>query len=186
MANSTRFHLFVAGAKCVLEVPDGISALVAPEGELPAIHPHADEADACLVLEPVMSGHQPHLVVINRGRLVINGHTAPAVGVVVEQDHLQLNEDYALHVAIFHQPDMGPSRPEEYGKTCPVCLTPIDASTSRVYRCWSCGVALHAEGEEKPIDDRLECVLVSPSCPACGAPVRMTQGYAHRPEVNGD
>src|SRR5262245_47797429 len=168
-----------------LTVPCGSSRLSLLSGLAPQLTEDL-EAEGVL-LEPVQHDHQIFLMALSQGpqRLRVNGHHAPAVALLPEGAHIQLDEETALHVAIFHRPRIETAAPDVIGKTCPICLTPFTAAPpTTVYHCWNCGLIAHCEGEERPEDERLECIKLAPTCPACEAPVVMTHGYTWRRELN--
>lgn len=203
MTESRQFHLMIEaanratggknngqiGALPHLEVPQETGCLTFDGNGEAALGPQPEGSTDGFVVEPILSNHQSYLMMLSQGseRLRVNGHPAPPVAILSERDHIQVDDQLALHVTMFHRPDIGPPAPELIGKICPVCLTPFTAEPPTiVYRCWSCGCVAHCEGEEKPEDDRLECIKLSPSCPSCGVPVIMTHGYTYMPELNRD
>jgi hypothetical protein len=142
----------------------------------------ADPHDAA-VFEAVAVGHQPYLLMLSPGgqRLRVNGQRAPRVALLSVRDQVQLPDGGVLHVTRYTQPAIGRPGAEHVGKECPVCRDRFAPETI-VYVCPSCGSAAHCEGDEKPAEERLECIRLSSECPTCGAPVVMTQGYTYLPE----
>lgn len=132
-----------------------------------------------VVLEPVRVGTQSRLLlVVPAGRRVrVNGQPVPCVALLGVRDQLQIDAGPILHVTLHHRPQVGPPTADRLGQECPVCRGPLTAETT-VYVCSACGIALHAEGE-----DGLDCVNIGSECPACGAAVTMTAGYAYIPEL---
>jgi hypothetical protein len=142
-----------------------------------------DPADAA-VLEAVTVGRQPFLLMLSAGlqRPRVNGQRAPCVSLLSVRDQVQLPDGRLFHVTRYTQPAIGRPGSDHLGKECPVCRTRFGTETT-VYLCPACGTAAHCEGEEKPADQRLECIRLSSECPTCGAPVVMTQGYTYLPEL---
>jgi len=184
-----RFHLF---AKCrgaerfeTLVVGPGADRLAVDSQGVPRLRDQDEAAEEGFWLAPITAHGQSYLVAVSRGssRLRVNGWFRPGVAILAERDHIQLDADTVLHVALFQEPQISLATPDLAGKNCPVCLAPfsIDPPTT-VYTCGHCGVHVHCEGEDKPADERLECVMLAPNCPACGMPVVMKRGYLWQPE----
>jgi hypothetical protein len=156
-----------------IEVPAGVCYLSPAEGQPPHLSEHAPPSDEqALVLETVQDGRQTRLLVLSpAGQWPrVNGRPAPRLALLGERDQLQLSrDDHVLHVTVYHRPYLGPPPEHLLGKDCPVCRVPLLKDT-RVYVC-TCGAAVHAEGDEKSKDDRLECLQLSPDCPVCNTPV---------------
>lgn len=53
----------------------------------------------------------------------------------------------------------------------------------RVYACVNCGTALHLQGEETPLETRLECALAVSQCPVCQQQITMAAAYTWTPEL---
>jgi hypothetical protein len=160
-----------------LALPAGVGYLHF-EGEQPVVTEEAP-AEPAVVLEPVRAGSLPRLLlVVPEGRRVrVNGQPVPRVALLGVRDQLQIDAGPILHVTLHHRPQVGPPTGDRLGQECPVCRGPLTAETT-AYVCPSCGIGLHAEGE-----DGLDCVNVGSECPACGAAVTMTAGYAYFPEL---
>jgi hypothetical protein len=185
------FHLVIdpepaKGASGYIPVPAGAVQLAAsPLGLVPLVEQDIDG----IVLEPITRDHQNFLMLKSHGeeRLRLNGQPAPIIAILAERDHLQLDDETGLHLTLFHRPRIEPPAPELIGKPCPVCLTPFTSDPpTLVYYCPRCNGATHCEGSDQPSEDRLECIQLSPTCPLCGEPVVMTQGYSWKPELNRD
>jgi DNA-directed RNA polymerase subunit RPC12/RpoP len=191
--SSRWFHLF---AKCcgtgwfeTLVVRPGADWLVIGSQGVPWLGDQDEAGEEGFKLSPITTHGQDYLVAVSRGvgRLRVNGWYRPKIAILEERDHIQLDADTVLRVALYQEPQIGPATPELAGKSCPVCLAPfsIDPPTT-VYTCGHCGVHVHCEGEEKSADERLECVMLAPTCPACGMPVVMKRGYLWQPEDGHD
>jgi hypothetical protein len=169
-----------------LELPAGPVRLLEREGELTAIgvdEGSPEEIERSLILETIRHERQPYLAMLSRpgSRIRVNGAESPAAAVLRVRDQVSLDGAFLLHVSQYSRPYRGPA-PEEIAKgDCPVCLTPIAAS-SLVFICPNCQAAMHAQGAETPADDRLECHLTSSTCPRCNQPMSSEEGYAFVPQ----
>ncbi|MCI0456192.1 MAG: hypothetical protein L0Z62_04325 [Gemmataceae bacterium] len=167
-----------------LVVPEGISHLLAVAGEAPRLVDGPGEpGEEVFTLEPVSHRGQDYLLVIAPRDARCNGQRLPRVALLGIKDALQL-DGHTLHLTVFHRPRVGPPAPDIIGHECPLCRLPFVAET-RVYLCPHCDTPLHCEGEEKPPDERLECVYLGSDCPGCHRPIVLTEGYAYLPEVEG-
>jgi hypothetical protein len=164
----------------VLDVPsDGPSYLVVgPDGAPRVVGGEGAPEDAFLI-EPVLAGSQPELLLVSRPdhRARINGQPAPLVALLAERDQVHLPQGVTLHVTTYHQPRIGPPAAGQVGRTCPVCRTAITAKTT-VYTCWHCGLPMHLEGA-----DGLDCARVARECLNCTqARVILKPQYTSFPE----
>jgi hypothetical protein len=110
--------------------------------------------------------------------LTLNGERAPLVAVLKERDQFQLGHAFNFHVAVLHQPRIGPPPAEVIGKPCPVCLVAF-AAEARCYVC-PCGRVLHLEGEPHE-ENKLQCARVHTECPGCHRPIVLTEGFSGLP-----
>lgn len=143
-----------------------------------------EDVDKSTVLESVTMGPRPILVMLcpEGGQVRVNGQLAPRVVLLREKDQFQVpGISFIFHVTLFHQSRLGLASPEHAGKECPVCRGHIEAATT-VYTC-PCGAVIHCLGEERPPDERLECLKLSTDCPVCGTLVVLTRGYSYVPEI---
>lgn len=136
-----------------------------------------------VILETIRHERQPYLAMLTApgGEVRVNGVAAPPAGVLRLRDQVELGDDYLLHVSQFSRPYRGPAATDHVGRDCPLCLTPIVAETA-VFVCPTCQTALHAQGDETPAADRLECHLSSSTCPCCGSPLIREEGFSYVPE----
>ena len=167
----------------ILVVPsDGPSGLVAGIDGAPRLVPLGEAPADAAVVEPVLAGPQPELLMVSRGgpRLRVNGQPAPLVALLAERDQLQLSEDLILHVATYHEPRIGRPSPDQVGRVCPLCRTVIGPKTT-VYTCWACGTPMHLEGP-----DKLDCARAVKSCANCQtARIILEPQYTSFPEEIG-
>jgi hypothetical protein len=142
------------------------------------------ESGEGLIFETVHHQRQPYLTMLSTpaARVRLNGVAAPPVAVLRIRDQVQIDGDFLLHVSQFTRPYHGPAASEHAGRDCPVCLTPIE-ERSLIFICPYCQTALHAQGEETPVADRLECHLSSSTCPCCNLPLAREEGYAYVPQL---
>ena len=174
-----------AGDNYWLELPSEPVRLLEREGELVAIGVEEGapgEIERSFIVEPVRHERQPYLAMLSRegSGFRLNGADPPAAAVLRVRDRIELDGAFLLHVSQFSRPYLGPA-PDVYAKhDCPVCLTPI-AGGSQVFICPNCQAALHAQGEETPAEERLECHLSSSTCPSCQQPLSREEGYAYVP-----
>lgn len=179
-----------AGADAALfekiEIPlVGPAYLLVREGGKPHVSAEAAASlDDTLLLEAVAVGHQPYLLMATPGRAQarVNGEPAPVVTLLSVKDQVQVTPDVLLHVTQYTRPAIGPPPEDILGQECPVCRGMFQPDTI-VYICPSCGKPTHCEGEEKPVDVRLECIRLGTECPTCNAPVVQAQGYTYIPEA---
>jgi hypothetical protein len=141
-------------------------------------------ADEELLLEGVAVGRQPYLLLLSPGqrRPRVNGQWAPRVALLNVRDQVQLPDGTVWHVTLYTGSALGRPEAEHVGKECPVCRLRLTPETT-VYVCPSCATATHCEGEDRPADERLECIRLSSECPSCGGPVVLGQGYTYLPEL---
>ena len=174
-----------AGTPEVLDVQWGApSGLVVGEDGVPRLVPAADAPDDAVLIEPVLAGPQPELLMVSRGgpRLRVNGQPAPLVALLAERDQLQLSEDLILHVATYHEPRIGRPSPDQVSRVCPLCRVVI-APTTIVYTCWACGLPMHLEGDGL---DKLDCARAVKTCANCRtARIILEPQYASFPEEIG-
>jgi DNA-directed RNA polymerase subunit RPC12/RpoP len=165
----------------VLEVPsEGPSCLVVGEDGAPRVMRCGDAPDGALVIEPILAGTNPELLLVSRPgrRPQVNGQPAPLVALLSERDQVQVSDEIVLHVTTYHQPRIGPPAADQIGRTCPVCRTAITKKTTMVYACWRCGAPMHLEGK-----DRLDCARVVSACPSCSkARILLEAQYTSFPE----
>jgi hypothetical protein len=168
----------------VLSVPAGVSYLTVAPGEAPRLE-DSPPSSGGLALEAVGSRGQDHLLIVSPadhpGRC--NGQPLPRLALLAVKDQLQLG-DFLLHVTLFHRPRLGPPPADFVGRECPVCRLAITPQT-RIFICPHCDTPLHCEGEDRPKDERLECVYLGSECPTCHRALVLQEGYAYFPEVTG-
>lgn len=173
-----------------LELPAGPVRLLEREGELTAIgvdEGAPGEIERSLILETIRHERQPYLAMLSPpgAGVRVNGAEASSLSVAMAavlrvRDQVTLDDAFLLHVSQYSRPYRGPAPAEIAGRDCPVCLTPI-AAGSLVFICPNCQAAMHAQGEETPADERLECHLTSSTCPRCNQPMSREEGYAFVP-----
>ncbi len=138
-----------------------------------------------IALEAVASQGQDHLLIVtpsgHSGRC--NGQPLPRLALLTVKDQLQLG-DHLLHVTLFHRPRLGSPPADFVGRECPVCRLAITPET-RIFICPYCDTPLHCEGEDRPKDERLECVYLGSECPMCHRALVLQEGYAYFPETTG-
>jgi hypothetical protein len=147
------------------------------------VHLNSENLDKSIVLESVTMGPRPVLVMLcpEAGQVRVNGQIASRVVLLREKDQFQVQSaPFVFHVTFYHRSRLGPAPPELAGKECPVCRGEIEQNTT-VYTC-PCGAVIHCIGEEKPPEERLECLKLSTDCPVCGMSVVLTRGYSYVPE----
>jgi hypothetical protein len=168
-----------------LIVPEGVSFLsVDALGELQVAATSLDQsADGEFLLQPVWGGQLPQLLVINPGHgpALVNGRTAPQLFLLNERDQFQPDAEHLLHVVLHNRPEIGPPAESRLGSECPVCRSKIDGT--KVYTCFNCGTAIHLQGDDVPIESRLECALTITCCPVCAAKIELAAGYSWEPEL---
>jgi hypothetical protein len=168
-----------------LSVPAGVSYLTVVPGEPPRLEDHPPADGGAFALEAVGSRGQDHLLLVSPvdhpGRC--NGQPLPRLALLTVKDQLQLG-DHLLHITLFHRPRLGPPPADFVGRECPVCRLPITPET-RIFICPHCETPLHCEGEDRPKDERLECVYLGSECPMCHRAIVLQEGYAYLPEVTG-
>ena len=193
----TEFHLLVEkltpedrGARTAspcepLTVPSHAARLrVDPMQGNVLVQLNSDDMDKSIVLESVTSGPRPVLAMLcpEGGQVRVNGQLAPRVALLREKDQFQVQGTTIIfHVTLYHHSRLGLASPEATARECPVCRGTIEQDTT-VYTC-PCGAVIHCLGEEKPPDERLECLKLSTDCPVCGTPVVLTRGYSYVPEI---
>lgn len=168
-----------------LELPATPVRLLEREGELAAIgidEGAPGEVERSIILETVRYERQPYLALLSMpgAGVRVNGAEAPAAAVVRTRDQIELEGAFLLYVSQFSRPYRGPAPDDLPKHDCPVCLTPI-AARSLVFICPNCQTALHAQGEETPVEERLECHLSSSTCPCCNQPLTREEGYDYVP-----
>lgn len=140
------------------------------------------EAEAAVLLEPVLQGRQARLLQTTMGDqpAYVNGLRAPRFVVLRECDCLRLEERYLFHVTVFHTPSIAPVSAAWIGRECPVCRVPF-AAGAKCYTC-ACGTVMHCE--DPSVEDSLQCarLCVRSGCPACQRPVVLQAGYSYLPE----
>jgi len=168
-----------------LEVPAGPSLLTIRPGSGPQLSSLSTNLEApAIVVATVQQGPQVFLLVLSpaESRPLVNAQVAPRLALLREGDQLRLpGDEHLLHVCIFHLARVGPAAPDQVGRGCPICRTSIVAGTV-VYRC-PCGVSIHAQDEERPPEERLECLKLISACACCSRPVVLKAGYSFVPEV---
>jgi hypothetical protein len=176
-------NLVVRGPLTWLEVLESSFLFAGPDGS-PSVgcHAPARPADAFRV-EPVAFALQARLLLVSpeRRTAAVNGVPAPRVALLSIKDQVEILQTHLLHVSGFFRPVIGPPGPELVNEMCMVCQTPFKADT-RIVRCWCCNLPLHAEGEERPAADRLECARLHSSCPRCSANIMWSEGFVYIPE----
>jgi hypothetical protein len=169
-----------------LVVPDGPSYLAADGSRgLRITAARSQQADKDrLLLEPVGSGQHLKLLLLSPGerRVRVNGRLAPRLCLLGEQDQFQVDQRHVLHVAIYNRSEPGPAGDDRVGTECPICRTKFTADAI-VYTCPHCATPMHLQGEETPLDARLECALAVSECPLCRNKTQMTEGYTWTPEL---
>ncbi len=110
----------------------------------------------------------------------INGAPAGSLSLLNVGDEVQL-DDAVLHAVEFTRFEAGPPSEVHIGRICGFCRTPISAK-SRVY-VHGCNAALHIEDESTPADRRLECALLTDTCPSCDGRISLETGYRELPEL---
>jgi hypothetical protein len=162
-----------------LEVPDGPVQLQVRLGQPPRLltfdgHPEED----ALLLETIEPDRRPSLILLRLGRsdARLNGQPSPRVAVLTRGDLLGLDHEWSLRVNVYHRSRVGPANPEQAGKLCQICRTPIQPS-SRIYACL-CGAVMHLENaNEVQGRETLECAGLGTECRVCNRPVILTEGY---------
>jgi hypothetical protein len=138
---------------------------------------------AVAVLEPLLNSQRiPRLLITSLGnhRVRINGRVVPRFAVARERDVLQAGSGVPLHVSLHSTPPIGPVRPAQLGKECPVCRVAF-ATGCRCYTC-VCGATMHCEDDKT--EDGLQCAQLrsSAGCVVCKRPLTMVAGYSYLPE----
>jgi hypothetical protein len=169
-------------SSAALAVPPGAAWLWPGAGGAPQLGAAKPGGGAHAVLvEQVALWRQPRLLLVREdcGVVRVNGLPAPRFSLLKEQDTLQLDGDYVLHVTIFRRPVIGPPPASWFGKECPVCNVPFKSS-SRCYVCFCGGVVHYEISGENP----LECAQMRArsGCPACNRPVVLEPGYSYLPD----
>lgn len=113
-------------------------------------------------------------------RVRVNGSPAGRLRVLNAGDELQLDAA-VLHLVEYDPFFAGPPADEYIGRPCGLCRTPIIVGT-RIY-VHGCGTPLHIEDESTPADQRLECALVTDTCPVCERNISLQTGYRDFPEL---
>ena len=180
---ASAFHAPAVNGACgKLELPNEPVRLALPDDADPRLVSLADTQAGSVVLEPILlRNHQARLLLLSAGdaALSVNGEIVPRVALLKQQDQIQIAHAFNLHVAIYHQPWIGPPPDELIGQACEVCALPL-TSSSRCYVC-QCQRALHLEGEPHEAD-KLQCARVWTVC-RCQRPVILSPGYAVPPNL---
>lgn len=170
-------------------IPAGLSYATfvpAPDGE-----PGAERLDIradrprrpvpFLSLEVIHTSRRAELWMVGPRELrpLLNGSPAPLLTHLEIGDQLLFANGTIVHVSQFVAPSVGPAPAECIGKTCPTCSVQVAAGVI-VYVC-RCGTALHLQGEETPVEDRLRCADTD-VCP-CTAKILRKAGYLFVPEL---
>jgi hypothetical protein len=168
-----------------LGLPSGaVSYLAVPTAErLPVLS--QEPSNTCVAtLEPVSYERHRCLVVVFRAgeRLQVNGHVPPVAAVLHIGDQIRVRDDCVLHLSMLNRPHVAAPRERDLGTECPFCRVKFVPNTT-VYVCPYCDGAVHCEGEERSVDERLECARLTTECPRCMKPVSHKEGYAYVPEL---
>jgi len=176
-----------ASELAVLEINPGVHALRA---DVEAAQLRFDAAaDAAEPIHPselrfeaiVVAGRAVALVHCPRALSVrVNGGPAGSLLLLHAGDELQL-DCAVLHAVEFVRCVPGPPAPQHVGRICGVCRTPVSAAT-RIY-VHSCQAVMHLECEPTPADQRLECALLTDTCPVCERSISLQSGYLELPEL---
>ena len=168
-----------------IEIPDTVCYLHINHGGVPRIDSTPrEDSDSLFMLEPIWHGHSPQLLMLGLyGSARVNGRPAPPVALLNVKDEIMLGccNRYVAHVTLFQKARLGTPPTNEIGRTCPVCRVNIKKD-SATYAC-SCSQLLHCEGEEVPVEDRLDCAQICLNCPTCGSPINLESGYIYLPSV---
>jgi hypothetical protein len=169
-----------------LELPPAPTRLVNHNGQVtmaPLAIGNSGIAEG-LLFETIRHERRPYLAMLTPpgAGVRVNGVAAPCAAVLNVRDQVELDGAFLLHVSQFTRPYHGPASAEHAGRDCPVCLTPV-AAGSIIFICPNCQAAMHAQGEETPAADRLECHLSSSTCPSCCLPIVREEGFAYVPEL---
>lgn len=161
----------------------GIAYLRCSPGQLPRVDSTAPEtAGEAVALEPVH--HQGHsfLVMQRPGREVrINSLPAQRIAVLHVGDRITVGDDCVLHVSLLVRPYVGPCLEEHVDQKCAYCRSGFSRG-SIVYVCPRCRHPTHCEGEERPLEARLECAKLASECPRCHQPVVMKEEVTYVPD----
>ncbi len=156
-----------AGEYALLEVPDHIAYLTAPNGRAAAFRRHYQRREPSLLFEPILVRRRPSLLVMtpNNVGMRINGLPAPRMALLRVGDELALDATTFLRIGEYRRMSFDKPPGDVVGQRCGGCRTPV-AADALVYSC-DCGELLHFEQPPKPEDERLECALVASQCPSC-------------------
>jgi hypothetical protein len=104
---------------------------------------------------------------------VVNGEVVSRVAVMAPGDEFSWRPGgLAFRVALYVRPRLGPPPKNVLGKPCPVCRVPFVQITT-CFTC-GCGAVTHCEG---PGAQKLQCALLTQTCPVCRRPVVLVEGY---------
>jgi hypothetical protein len=192
MSNAQQFRLIVEKADdenrwpAILALPAGVAFVRCLSGGQPFVESAEsifgkelpDDAGVAVASLPGTA----RLMVASRGNaLRIGGQPAPLVAIAQPGDVIQLDSDraYELHVTVYDTPHLGSAGAGLAGKECAVCRTPIASPETTIYRCRCGSAAMHCEPDGP---DALQCARLASTCPDCGQPIVLSEGYGFIPE----
>jgi hypothetical protein len=168
----------------VLDLPAVPASIVLCAGNEPAVVEVDDlEADGVEpIFATVASASGEQLVMLNAtgDRTRVNGLPAPIIAPLSLGDQIRTDGGQLFHVSRKIQTNPAPPPSSLIGKRCEICLEAFAADTMVVV-CPSCGAARHMEGEEVPVDERLECAALG-GCPNCASEIPESGVLAFVPE----
>ena len=145
------------------------------------------DGDVSIELEPIHYQSQQFLLMqadsASVVRATVNGLPASCLSVLTAGDVLGIGE-HVLHVSLMNRSYIGPPSERHLAAKCGYCRTPIrDEADMRVYDCPQCHLPTHCQGEEVPVEKRLECVQLTGHCGHCQAEIVPSEGFSHVPIV---
>ena len=169
------------GRPARIPVPPGLSRLREDGRMLPLPEAEQPDGDAARVVEPLLLGGRPRLLVVSgdgstnaAGAARLNGRPAPLVCLLEVGDQLLLPGGTLLRLAVFHPSRIAAPTADQAGHKCALCRTPI-GSGGRIYACPT-GCLLHFEAEPGTAAP-LECAKVGDSCPVCRRRIELEEGF---------
>jgi hypothetical protein len=144
-----------------------------------------EAGDRLIELEAIRSKTQSSLLMtIEPGmRVTVNGLLAACFSVLRPGDVLGI-EEHVLHLSLLNRPYTGPPDRSHLSAKCGYCRVKIlDKPGMRVYVCPNCQLPTHSQGEEIPVEERLECARLSSHCGHCQSDIVKSEGFTHVPTL---
>ena len=144
-----------------------------------------EKGHGLIQLEAIRSRTQSSLLMtIEPGmRVTVNGLLAACFSILSPGDVLSI-EEHVLHLSLLNRPYTGPPDMNHLSAKCGYCRVKIlDEPGMRVYVCPNCQLPTHCQGEEIPVEKRLECAKLSSHCGHCQSVIVKSEGFTHVPTL---